>query len=276
MVASMVGTPLSCDEPTHRCTRLEYARICVEIDATLPYVHQFQIHTPLSSSPITIQVDYEWKPARCSKCKVFGHACVEIEVTDDETPTQGANIGIDKSAATALVAGEDKPETGSHVNKAQPDTGTSSTENPKHTQNSHAAGTSQPPKQIQNTQNSTPNPTKVTKTKPPGHPTETSKTKISPQLNDNTWPDNTEPADLLERLAQEKATAVAKAKGKHPMCTTSTADTRNSFSSLKDDAEESASETNAPPESHAENSPSPTPTVRKKKGGKSRKMGNHQ
>ncbi|KAJ6743016.1 ZINC KNUCKLE CX2CX4HX4C-RELATED [Salix viminalis] len=259
MVASMVGTPLSCDEPTHRCTRLEYARICVEIDATLPYVHQFQIHTPLSSSPITIQVDYEWKPARCSKCKVFGHACVKIEVEDNETPIQGANPGNDKSAKTAFVAEKDKPEPGSQFDKEQTDM--SSTAIPNHTQNSHAAGTSQAPKQTQHMQTSTPNPTKLTKTKTSGHPTETAKMKISTQLNDNTRPDNTEPADLLESLAQEKATAVAKAKGKHLICTTSTTDTSNSFTSLKDDTGESASDTNAPPDSHTEISSSPTPTV---------------
>uniref|UniRef100_A0A6N2N5H3 DUF4283 domain-containing protein n=1 Tax=Salix viminalis TaxID=40686 RepID=A0A6N2N5H3_SALVM len=69
MAASMVGTPLSCDEPTHNCSRQEYARICVEIDAKLPYVHQFEVLTSLSTSPIPIQVDYEWKPARCSTCK---------------------------------------------------------------------------------------------------------------------------------------------------------------------------------------------------------------
>ncbi|KAF9671283.1 hypothetical protein SADUNF_Sadunf12G0031300 [Salix dunnii] len=77
MVASIVGTLLSCDEPTHRYTRLEYARICVEIDAALPYVHQFEVLTALSPSLIPIQVEYEWKPSRCDTCKVFGHTCAE-------------------------------------------------------------------------------------------------------------------------------------------------------------------------------------------------------
>ncbi|KAJ6867749.1 hypothetical protein NC652_038827 [Populus alba x Populus x berolinensis] len=45
LAASMVGRPLSCDESTHTCTRLEYARLCVE------------------------------KPSHCDKCKVFGHSC---------------------------------------------------------------------------------------------------------------------------------------------------------------------------------------------------------
>ncbi|KAJ6974534.1 hypothetical protein NC653_030589 [Populus alba x Populus x berolinensis] len=75
LAASMVGRPLSCDELTYSCTRLEYARLCVEVDASLPFVHSFEIDSPLSTTPITVTVDYEWKPSSCDKCKVFGHSC---------------------------------------------------------------------------------------------------------------------------------------------------------------------------------------------------------
>ena len=75
LAASMVGMPLSCDELTYNCTRLEYARLCVEIDASLPFVHSFAIDCPLSADPITVTVDYEWKPTRCEQCKLFGHSC---------------------------------------------------------------------------------------------------------------------------------------------------------------------------------------------------------
>nr|TKS17236.1 hypothetical protein D5086_0000020670 [Populus alba] len=76
LAASMVGRPLSCDELTYGCTRLEYARLCVEVDAAMPFVHSFDIDSPLSTTPITVTVEYEWKPPRCEKCKVFGHSCV--------------------------------------------------------------------------------------------------------------------------------------------------------------------------------------------------------
>ncbi|KAJ6925337.1 hypothetical protein NC651_009875 [Populus alba x Populus x berolinensis] len=59
LAASMVGRPLSCDESTYTCTRLEYARLCVEVDANLPFVHIFDIDCPLSSEPIKVTVDYE-------------------------------------------------------------------------------------------------------------------------------------------------------------------------------------------------------------------------
>ncbi|KAF9673205.1 hypothetical protein SADUNF_Sadunf11G0124400 [Salix dunnii] len=71
----MVGKPLACDEHTHKCTRLDYARVCVEVDASLPYVHTFEIECSLSTTPIKVDVEYEWKPQRCDKCHVFGHSC---------------------------------------------------------------------------------------------------------------------------------------------------------------------------------------------------------
>ncbi|KAJ6287977.1 hypothetical protein OIU76_026572 [Salix suchowensis] len=83
--ATMVGKPLACDEYTHNCTKLDYARICVEVDATLPYVHQFEIDCTLSDTPIQIEVEYEWRPRRCEKCKVFGHSCKEIQVEPHPT-----------------------------------------------------------------------------------------------------------------------------------------------------------------------------------------------
>jgi len=102
LAASMVGKPLSCDESTYNCTRLEYARLCVEIDASLPYVSEFEIESTLSPEPINIKVEYEWKPSRCEKCSIFGHSCL---VTPVPAPTtvpvpipildKGKHIAID-------------------------------------------------------------------------------------------------------------------------------------------------------------------------------------
>uniref|UniRef100_A0A6N2LHJ4 Uncharacterized protein n=1 Tax=Salix viminalis TaxID=40686 RepID=A0A6N2LHJ4_SALVM len=75
MAASMVGKPIASDEATMQCTRLEYARVCVEIDAEVPLVHSFKVMSTLSEEPISVDVSYEWKPARCATCRVFGHSC---------------------------------------------------------------------------------------------------------------------------------------------------------------------------------------------------------
>ncbi|KAG5237049.1 DUF4283 domain-containing protein [Salix suchowensis] len=51
MAASMLGRPLSCDEHTINCRRLDYARLCVELDARLPFVHRFEVESPLTEEP---------------------------------------------------------------------------------------------------------------------------------------------------------------------------------------------------------------------------------
>ncbi|KAB5526630.1 hypothetical protein DKX38_020477 [Salix brachista] len=79
LAASMVGTPLSCDEPTISCSRLDYARLCIELNASLPIIHQFEIESSLSEEPQLVKVDYEWKPPKCDRCQCFGHNCVAKE-----------------------------------------------------------------------------------------------------------------------------------------------------------------------------------------------------
>ncbi|KAJ6397264.1 hypothetical protein OIU84_020266 [Salix udensis] len=73
--ASMVGRPLACDSQTYTCSRLEYARLCVEIDASLPKVTTFEVVSPLSPDPIVVEVQYEWLPPHCQACKLYGHSC---------------------------------------------------------------------------------------------------------------------------------------------------------------------------------------------------------
>lgn len=94
LAASMVGRPLSCDELTYSCTRLEYARLCVEVDAALPFIHSFEIDSPLSTTSITVTVDYEWKPPSCDKCKVFGHSCSTQQPTAMDTGKAHATLAV--------------------------------------------------------------------------------------------------------------------------------------------------------------------------------------
>ncbi|KAJ6321112.1 hypothetical protein OIU78_016338 [Salix suchowensis] len=129
MATSMVGKPLSCDAQTFSCTRLEYARVCVELDAAHPITHKFEVDYPLSSDPITVEVDYEWKPSRCSKCKYFGHSChgqhdrnetggeepkqatLQGVATPEDTQSLGEKVGTDQTAQNPNppVATSDNP-----------------------------------------------------------------------------------------------------------------------------------------------------------------------
>ncbi|KAJ6414415.1 hypothetical protein OIU84_003418 [Salix udensis] len=62
LVASKIGRPLACDEATFTCSKLDFARVCVELDAATPFIKNFSVLTPLSWDPPNIEVDYEWKP----------------------------------------------------------------------------------------------------------------------------------------------------------------------------------------------------------------------
>ena len=78
-IASAVGIPLYADSSTEAYTRMNYARVCVEIDASKQLVHEFYLQAPsrnTDTSPrcSTVRVVYQWKPKMCSLCKVFGHS----------------------------------------------------------------------------------------------------------------------------------------------------------------------------------------------------------
>ncbi|XP_031267085.1 uncharacterized protein LOC116125517 [Pistacia vera] len=80
MVFSMLGGPLSSDKTTSERTRLDYARVCVALDAAKPLRRHFEFQCRLSAEPIQITVEYEWTLKRCPKCCVFGHVCHQPEV----------------------------------------------------------------------------------------------------------------------------------------------------------------------------------------------------
>lgn len=74
-IASAVGIPLYADAATENCST--FARICVEVDASVPLVDDFEVEVLQvdgSSSLVTIDVSYQWRPPVCEVCKVFGHA----------------------------------------------------------------------------------------------------------------------------------------------------------------------------------------------------------
>ncbi|KAF7113433.1 hypothetical protein RHSIM_RhsimUnG0127000 [Rhododendron simsii] len=80
-VASAVGKPLYADQMTEQCRRLNYAKICVEVDVDSILPDSFDLILANGDS-FTIKVWYPWKPLKCAKCNVFSHRTCQ-ETTGD-------------------------------------------------------------------------------------------------------------------------------------------------------------------------------------------------
>ena len=74
-IASMIGKPLLADKMTASRRRITYARICIEVDASEEWISSFELEAKNEKAPITIKVEYQWTPTKCSICKCFGHDC---------------------------------------------------------------------------------------------------------------------------------------------------------------------------------------------------------
>ena len=74
-LASVVRRPLFADSATLMDKRISYARICVELDASKPVVHEFDVQVKGSASNTSrVKVAYQWLSPICSQCQVFGHS----------------------------------------------------------------------------------------------------------------------------------------------------------------------------------------------------------
>ncbi|GJT73461.1 hypothetical protein Tco_1032747 [Tanacetum coccineum] len=85
-IATKLGTPLILDSYTSdMCMqswgRSSYARVVVELKADVELKDNIVVAMPTITREghytCNVRVEYEWKPPRCSSCKVFGHVHVE-------------------------------------------------------------------------------------------------------------------------------------------------------------------------------------------------------
>lgn len=72
-IGSAIGKPIHVDEATANKRRLDFGRICVEIEEgdELPS----DITVSVNDEHVMVGVKYQWLPPRCESCKVFGHSC---------------------------------------------------------------------------------------------------------------------------------------------------------------------------------------------------------
>ena len=110
-IASAVGIPLYADTQTEQGTRLKFARICVEIDASKPlteeiYLKPCSTNTTCPASIIEIKALYLWKPKQCSGCQVLGHTDItcpkQAAFSASQAPGHSQSAGISSGLAGKL------------------------------------------------------------------------------------------------------------------------------------------------------------------------------
>ncbi|XP_077215844.1 uncharacterized protein LOC143850484 [Tasmannia lanceolata] len=97
-IASAIGVPLYMDSQTSEETRLNFARLCVEVEAGASYPEFIPIHTPYGIH--NQQVLYELRPIACQNCKIFRHttaACPIGEKKKDDKVRQEWRPIVSKS-----------------------------------------------------------------------------------------------------------------------------------------------------------------------------------
>ncbi|XVF72304.1 hypothetical protein PTKIN_Ptkin12aG0110100 [Pterospermum kingtungense] len=96
-LASVLGVPLYMDRFTAERKRLEYARVCIELDVNKE-IPGFIEAVRRNGSIVTVEVVVPWLPAKCEECQVFGHsakACSKKSVrpvTQIKIDFQGSNV----------------------------------------------------------------------------------------------------------------------------------------------------------------------------------------
>ena len=88
------------DEATATGSRVDFARICVEIDAAFSFPQT--THLEVDGIQEDIQVDYNWHPHPCAVCSSFGHE----EGSCSKTVSTLSAMEITAPATCGLVQGE--------------------------------------------------------------------------------------------------------------------------------------------------------------------------
>ncbi|GAV60147.1 DUF4283 domain-containing protein/zf-CCHC_4 domain-containing protein, partial [Cephalotus follicularis] len=72
-IASVLGKPPHMDLSTTNRYALAFARVCIDMAATSSFPNSIILELD-DGTTTTIDVEYPWRPASCTLCKVFDHA----------------------------------------------------------------------------------------------------------------------------------------------------------------------------------------------------------
>ncbi|XP_026437822.1 uncharacterized protein LOC113336042 [Papaver somniferum] len=82
IIVSYLGRPIMMDNQTLNRTRMSYAQVCVELDVNFDFPTSIPVVVD-GTKKFTVEVEYSWKPPRCTHCHVFGHilnGCVKLKI----------------------------------------------------------------------------------------------------------------------------------------------------------------------------------------------------
>ncbi|GAB2300801.1 hypothetical protein Dimus_038635 [Dionaea muscipula] len=94
LIASSFGKPILMDQVTRSGTRLRFARILVELDASTQIEREVTFELP-GGATFTVSAEYAFMPPQCCECRVFGHGSsrcprrVRAEPGPQATDSQG-------------------------------------------------------------------------------------------------------------------------------------------------------------------------------------------
>ena len=84
-IASAIGIPIHADLTILMFKRLNYATICIEIDASKMLITEFDLLCP-NGMLIAILVEYGWLPSKCSGYNVIGHTLATCPNNNEKHP----------------------------------------------------------------------------------------------------------------------------------------------------------------------------------------------
>ncbi|KAK1303910.1 hypothetical protein QJS10_CPB11g01511 [Acorus calamus] len=107
-LASAVGNPLYMDSSTANRSRIEYARICVEISASSPLPDFIRLRE--EGLIKTLQVEYEWKPSPCRSCNTFGHSDSQCPISSGPPVIVKKTVPSSQGGKSAATIAQNKCE----------------------------------------------------------------------------------------------------------------------------------------------------------------------